>query len=81
MLENKVALITGSSRGIGKEIYALFESKMMKEKRVSIRIDVVNDYPGNVVPFWKKLGFVGHENITLEWGDKKSKAIVMRKNL
>lgn len=68
-------------RGIGKEIYALFESKMMKEKRVSIRIDVVNDYPGNVVPFWKKLGFVGHENITLEWGDKKSKAIVMRKNL
>lgn len=52
-----------------------------KEKRASIRIDVVNDYPGNVVPFWEKLGFVENETITLEWGDKKSKAVVMRKSL
>ena len=68
-------------RGIGKEIYALFESKMMKEKRASIRIDVVHDYPGNVVPFWEKLGFVDNESITLEWGNKKSSAIVMRKRI
>lgn len=68
-------------RGIGKEIYALFESKMRKEKRASIRIDVVNDYPGNVVPFWEKLGFVDNESITLEWGNKKSSAIVMSKRI
>ena len=52
-----------------------------KEKRASIRIDVVNDYPGNVVPFWEKLGFAGNETITLEWGNKKSNAVVMRKSL
>ncbi len=52
-----------------------------KEKRASIRIDVVNDYPGNVVPFWERQGFVKNETITLEWGNKKSNAIVMRKRL
>ncbi len=68
-------------KGIGKDIYSMFERKMRKEKRASIRIDVVNDYPENVVPFWEKQGFVGNETITLEWGNKKSNAIVMRKRL
>lgn len=68
-------------KGIGKEVYSLFESMMREEKRASIRIDVVNDYPGNVVPYWEKLGFVANETITLEWGNKKSKALVMRKCL
>lgn len=68
-------------KGIGKDIYSMFERKMRKEKRASIRIDVVNDYPGNVVPFWERQGFVKNETITLEWGNKKSNAIVMRKRL
>lgn len=76
-------MLAAESQGksIGKKIYSLFESKMMKEKRASIRIDVVNDYPRNVVPFWEKLGFAGNETITLEWGNKKSNAVVMRKSL
>ena len=68
-------------KGIGKKIYSLFESQMNRKNRASIRIDVVNDYPGNVVPYWEKLGFVANETITLEWGNKKSKALVMRKRL
>ena len=68
-------------KGIGKMIYSLFEAQMSRENRASIRIDVVNDYPGNVVPYWEKLGFVANETITLEWGDKQSKAVVMRKRL
>ena len=68
-------------KGIGKKIYSLFEAQMSRENRASVRIDVVNDYPGNVVPFWEKLGFAGNETITLEWGNKKSNAVVMRKSL
>lgn len=41
----------------------------------------MNDYQGNVVPFWKRQEFLEKENIKLEWGKKKSNAIVMKKNL
>lgn len=68
-------------KGIGNMIYSLFESKMQQEKRDYIRIDVVNDYTDNVIPFWEKLGFVGNETITLEWGNKKSNAVVMKKSI
>ena len=68
-------------KGAGSMIYSLFESKMVQDKGTSIRIDVVNDYPGNVVPFWKKLGFCENENLILTWGNKKSKAVVMRKKI
>lgn len=68
-------------KGIGKMIYSLFEAQMSRENRASVRIDVVNDYPGNLVPYWKKLGFVEKERISLEWGNKQSKAVVMRKSL
>lgn len=76
-------MLAAESQGksIGKKIYSLFELQMNREKRASIRIDVVNDYPGNVVPFWEKQGFAANETITLEWGDKQSKAVVMRKCL
>jgi len=68
-------------KGIGRDVYACFESKMKQLGSTSIRIDVVNDYDDNAVPFWKKLGFVECETVTLEWGNKKSTAIVMRKNI
>ncbi|MBQ8799139.1 MAG: GNAT family N-acetyltransferase [Lachnospiraceae bacterium] len=68
-------------KGIGNMIYSLFESQMQQEKRDYIRIDVVNDYTDNVIPFWEKLGFVGNETITLEWGNKKSNAVVMKKSI
>jgi len=68
-------------KGIGRDIYSYFESKMLQSGSTSIRIDVVNDYPGNVVPFWKSLGFLEYETVTLDWGNKKSNAVVMRKNI
>lgn len=68
-------------KGVGGRVYTDFESKMRQKGSTSIRIDVVNDYSGNVVPFWKRLGFVEEEYVTLEWGNKKSRAIVMRKHI
>lgn len=67
--------------GTGSSLYSCFESKMIQDKRGSIRIDVVNDYQKNLVPFWKKHGFEEAEEIVLNWGNKKSKAVVMRKYL
>lgn len=67
--------------GTGSSLYSCFESKMIQDKRDSIRIDVVNDYQKNLVAFWKKHGFKEVEEIVLSWGNKKSKAVVMRKYL
>ena len=68
-------------RGIGREVYKHFETLARENGSSSIRIDVVNDYPDNVVPFWDKLGFVKCEPLQLTWGNKVSSAIVMRKRL
>lgn len=68
-------------KGVGSDIYLQFEREMIQDGKKSIRIDVVNDYQGNVVPFWKSQGFLEKENIMLEWGKKKSNAVVMRKDL
>lgn len=40
-------------KGIGQEIYKLFEEKAKQNHCGNIRIDVVNDYFPNVVGFWK----------------------------
>lgn len=58
-----------------------FEREKIQDGKNSIRIDVVNDYQRNVVPFWKRQGFLEKENVTLAWGKKKSNAVVMKKNL
>lgn len=68
-------------KGVGSNIYSQFEIQMIQDKRESIRIDVVNDYQGNLVPFWKRHGFLENENVILDWGNKKSQAVVMRKKL
>ena len=68
-------------KGEGSDIYSQFEMKMIQDGRDSIRIDVVNDYQDNVVPFWKKHGFLEKEEVMLEWGNKKSGAVVMEKSL
>ena len=67
-------------KGEGSNIYLQFEREMIQDGKNSIRIDVVNDYQGNAMPFWKRQGFSEKENIMLEWG-KKSNAVVMKKNL
>lgn len=68
-------------QGIGKKLYNQFEKEMKTIGKDKIRIDVVNDYNNNVIPFWEKQGFISQETIVLEWGNKKSPAIVMTKKL
>ena len=68
-------------RGVGRAVYAYFESEILQSQSNSIRIDVVNDYQQNAVPFWRGLGFLECETVTLNWGNKKSSAVVMRKNI
>lgn len=68
-------------RGIGREVYNFFEILAKEKGSLSIRIDVVNDYPDNVVAFWEKLGFEKCEPVQLNWGNKVSSAIVMRKQI
>ena len=68
-------------KGVGSHIYLQFEREMIQDGKNSIRIDVVNDYQRNVVPFWKRQGFLEKENVTLAWGKKTSNAVVMKENL
>lgn len=68
-------------KGLGRYIYSEFEKEMIRENRLSIRIDVVDDYTENLIPFWKSLGFTEEERVVLYWGNKKSNAVVMRKKL
>lgn len=68
-------------RGLGSDIYSYFEAEMFQEGSKCIRIDVVKDYDDNVISFWEKQGFLECENIILEWGNKKSNAVTMRKEL
>ncbi len=68
-------------KGAGSAVYAAFEEKMRREGASSIRIDVVNGYSGNLVPFWQGKGFSGIEEIMLDWGKKTNRALVMKKTL
>lgn len=69
------------AKGLGTLCYQLFEKHVMTSGTQAIRIDVVNDYPGNVVPFWRKQGFSVDSPTKLTWGEKCSDALVMMKNL
>ena len=66
---------------IAQMIYKKFESNMSKLGKSTIRIDVINDYPNNVIWFWEKQGFVQQNEVALNWGNKKSSAVVMLKSL
>ena len=68
-------------KGLGTELYREFEEMQRRRGRKGIRIDVVDDYEGNLVPFWKRRGFEEGEEITLEWGGKASRARVMYRDL
>lgn len=72
-------------QGCGQKIYHLFEKQMAVQGGQSIRIDVVaNSEEGNsssALPFWTKQGFVPFDETWLEWGQKRSQALVMRKNI
>ena len=67
--------------GVGMSVYTQFEKSMHQLGKDSVRIDVVNDYIGNVVEFWEKQGFILKDEIKLSWGQKQSTAVVMIKRL
>lgn len=67
--------------GLGRACYAFFERYAARQGSRSIRIDVVDDYEGNALPFWERQGFCARERTELLWGEKRSRAVVMSKNL
>ena len=68
-------------KGIGTMVYNEFEKRVREQGAAVIRIDVVNDYDSNVIPFWEKVGFVGQGEDELTWGNKLSKVLIMKKLL
>lgn len=68
-------------QGLGKYTYQVFESLVRQHGAGHIRIDVVNDYEPNLIPFWQRLGFRGTRSDSLTWGNKRSQILVMEKQL
>ncbi|KGJ48999.1 hypothetical protein KD33_11510 [Clostridium sp. NCR] len=69
------------SKGIGKQVYNLFEQYLQSSNSKSIRIDIVNNYNKNIYEFWTNLGFEKVKDIELEWSGKKLSATYMLKNI
>ncbi|EHO15623.1 hypothetical protein HMPREF9623_01944 [Stomatobaculum longum] len=68
-------------QGLGRRAYLAFETLVRRRGATRIRIDVVNDYEPNLLPFWQKLGFIGTRTDSLCWGAKRSQILVMEKQL
>lgn len=66
-------------KGIGQEVFSFWESELTGEEISHIRIDVVHDHVDHSITFWEKMGFNKFEEIELAWGEKKNRAIVMKK--
>ena len=68
-------------QGLVRRAFHAFETLVRSRGATRIRIDVVNDYEPNLIPFWQKLGFVGKRTDSLCWGAKHSQILVMEKQL
>ena len=68
-------------KGLGTIVYKYFENWVRNSGAQIIRIDVVDDYENNVLPFWEKMGFEAKRRDELTWGNKKSLVSVMEKVL
>jgi len=67
--------------GLGSAVYDFFENMVRDSGAQIIRIDVVDDYENNVLPFWEKMEFEAKRRDELTWGNKKSSVSVMEKVL
>ena len=72
---------TAQGRGMGRRCAVLLEDHLRAGGSRRVRIDVVDDHPGNPLPFWRRLGYEGSERVALTWGEKTSSALVLRKEL
>lgn len=72
---------TAQGRGMGRRCAALLEDHLRAGGSRRVRIDVVDDHPGNPLPFWRRRGYEGSERVALTWGEKTSSALVLRKEL
>ena len=68
-------------RGLGRRLYCRLEEALAARGSERVRIDVVDDHPGNLLPFWEKLGFAKEERVSLTWGEKTSGGWRMTKAL
>ena len=68
-------------KGIGHSIYNTLETTFKIKGANKIRIDVVNEYEGNVIGFWEKQGFILGDEIELQWNKKKLRAVKMYKEI
>ena len=50
------------------------------ENRIKF-LNLYSKYKDNVKPFWERLGFCSCERISLDWGNKRSSAQVMKKEI
>ena len=71
----------GKGMGFGRRAYGHLEAAFRQAGARRVRIDVVEDYEGNVIGFWEKQGFVFQEHITLRWGGHAMRAQTMKKEL
>ena len=61
--------------GLGRQCAALLEEHLRASGSRRVRIDVVDDHPGNPLPFWQRMGYEGSQRVALTWGDKTSSAL------
>jgi len=69
------------SKGLCGEIYRAFEQMFKRENAHFVRIDVVDNYSGNSLAFWKKQGFESQGRTELVWKGKLSEALIMKKTI
>lgn len=68
-------------KGFGTACYGCLEETVRRQGVSSVRIDVVEGYPGSAAPFWEKRGFVRTGSAKLAWDGCSAEAAVMVKQL
>lgn len=68
-------------KGFGTACYGCLEETVRRQGASSVRIDVVEGYPGSAAPFWEKQGFVRTGRAKLAWDGCSAEAAVMLKQL
>ncbi|MEF9934862.1 MAG: GNAT family N-acetyltransferase [Clostridium sp.] len=76
MLHNKYI-----NKGIGKTVFAEFESYAKNNGSHAIRIDVVDSKNEDALRFWVKRGFQKIKEVSLSWGDAILQASLMKKDI